>query len=255
MIDVAIRAARLAGRELVARYLQPHEIKVKGLRDIATDADLAAEGAAIAAIREGCPEGRIVSEESFDLYRESDGRPTWYIDPLDGTSNYARGLPMFSVSVGVARYGEIFGGVVFDPLLDQLFVAERGSGAFLNGTRLHVSARDDLMDSLVLLDWPRDQALREKSARFLARLAPRVDTVRSRGSAALSLCSVAAGWADIYYQYTLSAWDVAAGALIAEEAGATVTTLRGEAPRLDSPDWLATNGLVHQAVLDLDPWA
>jgi myo-inositol-1(or 4)-monophosphatase len=161
---------------------------------------------------------------------------------------------MFSVSVGVALGGVPQCGAVYDPLLDQLFWAERGVGAFLGDTRLRVSERATLSETLVTLDWPREQRMREVSARFLARLAPRVDAVRSRGSAALGLCAIAAGWADIYFQYTLSPWDVAAGALIVEEAGGRVTDLHGRPYRLDEPGWLATNGRVHDAVLALEPY-
>lgn len=254
MIEIAIEAARAAGTELAARYRRPQEITVKGPRDISTEADLAAERAALAVIRERCPEGLVMSEESHSAWKEDPERPVWYVDPLDGTTNYARGLPMFGVSVAAARGGVVECGAVYDPLLDHLFRGERGRGAFLDGRRLHVSAVDDLMGALVTLDWPRRQPERQMAAQFLARLASRVDAVRSRGSAALGLCYVAAGWADVYFQYTLSAWDVAAGALILEEAGGRVTDLRGRPYRLDRPDWLATNGLLHEAVLALEPW-
>jgi len=254
MIDIAIRAARAAGAELAARYRRPHRITVKGLRDIATDADAAAERAALGVIRAECPEGLIMSEESHSDWVEDPNRPVWYVDPLDGTTNFARGLPMFSVSVGVAQGGRVTCGAVYDPLLDHLFCVEHGKGAFLNGQRLEVSDVGDLMGCIVTLDWPRRQPERQMSADFLARLASRVDAVRSRGSAALGLCYVAAGWADVYFQYTLSAWDVAVGALAVEEAGGRVTDLRGRPYHLGKPDWLATNGLLHDAVLRLGPY-
>jgi myo-inositol-1(or 4)-monophosphatase len=256
MLELAIRAAREAGHVLAESYNRPHEITSKGLRDILTEADLAAEKTALEIIRRGCPDARFVSEESNASWQESEDHPVWIVDPLDGTTNYAHGLPMFSVSVGMARHGEACCGAVYDPLLDQLFSAERGGGAYLNEQqRLHVSECDTLIDSLVLLDWPRVQTLRETSARFLARLAPQVDTVRSRGSAALGFCSIAAGWGEAYFQYTLGPWDVAAGLVIAEEAGATVTDLHGQPRRLDKPDWLVTNGLVHEKVLAVGPFA
>jgi len=227
---------------------------VKGFRDIVTEEDLAAERVAVEVVRGAFPSARIMSEESNTHWQAYDDEPAWFIDPLDGTTNFARGLPGFSVSVGVARGGLLQCGAVYDPLLEQLFSAERGHGAYLGDTRLRVSERASLIDSLAMLDWPREQRMREISARFLARLAPQVDAVRSRGSAALGLCAVAAGWADIYYQYTLGPWDVAAGALIVEEAGGRVTDLRGRPYRLDEPGWLATNGLVHDAVLALEPY-
>jgi myo-inositol-1(or 4)-monophosphatase len=254
MLDIAIRAAREAGNVLAEMYGRPHQIGVKGLRDIRTEADLAAEEVALRIIREGCPGACIVSEESNSTWQDCGEQPTWYVDPLDGTTNFARGLPMFSVSVAMARHGMPVCGVILDPLVDQLFCAERGQGAYLNGRRLHVSARHELKDSLVTLDWPRAQALREQCARFLARLAPQTDAVRSRGTSALGLCGIAAGWADVYFQYTLSPWDVAAGILLVEEAGGQVTDLLGQPYVLNQPSWLATNGLLHETILAAGPY-
>ncbi|OGO05835.1 MAG: hypothetical protein A2Y73_01675 [Chloroflexi bacterium RBG_13_56_8] len=254
MLDIAVRAAREAGCVLAQMYHRPHEISVKGLRDITTEADLAAEAVALRIIRDGCPDACFVSEESNSAYRDYGDRPTWYVDPLDGTTNFARGLPMFCISVAMAIGDKVQCGVVYDPLLDQLFSAERGKGTYLNGQRLHVSSQRELIESLVMLDWPRVQAMREKSANFLARLAPRVDAVRSQGSAALGFCYVAAGWVEAYFQYTLLPWDVAAGLLLVEEAGGKVTDLRGSPHSLNQPDWLATNGLVHDAILALAPY-
>ena len=263
MLELAIRAAREAGYLLAEKYNQPHQINVKGPRDISTEADLAAEAVALRLIREGCPDACIVSEESNSVWRDCGDSPTWYVDPLDGTTNYARGLPTFSVSVAMARRGRVECGAVYDPLLGQLFYAGRGQGAYLNDQRLHVSTRGTLSECLILLDWPRVPAMREAAVRLLSRLAPQVDAVRSRGSAALGFCSVATGWADIYFQFTLSPWDVAAGALLVEEAGGRVTGLRGLSPNvsigdqpytLSQPDWLVTNGLVHEAVLANRPY-
>lgn len=254
-LDVAILAAREAGRALVEHYNRPHEIVVKGPRDITTEADLRAEALAMAVIRRHCPTQRIVSEEAAHGQAEAhDDTPTWYIDPLDGTTNYARGFPIFSVSVAMAQRGEPQCGVVYHPLLGELFTAMRGRGAYLNGARLTVSAKGELSETLVLLDWPREPTMRARSARFMSKLVPLTDAVRSGGSAALSLCYIAAGWADIYFQYTLSPWDVAAGMLIAAEAGATLTDLSGAPAALHKADWLVTNGLVHEKVLALLPW-
>ncbi len=254
MLEIAIRAAREAGAVLAERYRCPHQVTVKGLRDIVTEADMAAEDVALGIVREGCPEGLIVSEESLSDRVSDPRRPIWYVDPLDGTTNYARGLPMFCVSVAMATGGEVQCGAVYDPLLDQLFTASRGGGAWLNGQRLHVSARGDPEDCILTLDWPRRQPARQQCADFLARAASHVDAVRSRGSAALGLCYVAAGWTDAYLQYTLSPWDVAAGTLLVAEAGGRLTDLCGRPARLEQPDWLATNGLVHAAMLGFRPF-
>jgi len=255
MIQVAIRAAREAGHLLAQSYERPHQISIKGLRDIATEADLAAEALALRLIQEGCPEALFLSEESHQAWQEDPQRPTWYVDPLDGTTNFARGLPGFCVSVAMALGGQVQCGAVYDPLLEQLFYAERGQGAYLNGRRLRVSGRAILGESLVLLDWPRVQEPRELAAHFLARLAPQVDAIRSRGSAALGFCGVAAGWAEAYFQYTLGPWDVAAGWLLVEEAGGQVSDLTGRPGRLHQRDWLASNGQVHEAILAVGPYA
>lgn len=254
MLDLAITAAREAGHLLREHYARPHDISSKGLRDIVTEADWAAEEEAIRRIREGCAGARFVSEESHSAWHDYGDAPTWCIDPLDGTNNFARGLPEFSVSVAMVQNNQVQCGVVYDPLLGHLFTAAREQGATLNGQPLRVSERDRLSDSLVMLDWPRREPYRGMIARFLARLVSHVDSVRSRGSAALGLCYVAAGWADGYFQLTLGPWDVAAGLLIVEEAGGRVTDLRGQPYALNNPDWLVTNGLIHQALLDLQPY-
>jgi myo-inositol-1(or 4)-monophosphatase len=266
MLDLAIRAAREAGRVLMQHYRGDHKVRVKGFRDITTEADLLAEETATRVIREGCPEARFLAEEAHHGQEHEglgpqDLTPLWIIDPLDGTTNYARGMPMFSVSVAMARGGQVECGAVYDPLRQELFYAARGQGAYLligdaegPGERLAVSPTERLIDSLVLLDWPRDQALRRTSLAFLSRLALEVDTVRSRGSAALGFCYVAAGWADAYFQYTLGPWDVAAGMLLVHEAGGQTSDLRGEPPALHKGDWLASNGRLHQAVLGLKPY-
>jgi myo-inositol-1(or 4)-monophosphatase len=254
MLDLAIRAAREAGQVLAEYYERPHRINIKGLRDILTEADLAAEAVALRLIREGCPEALFLSEESHQAWQEDPARPIWCVDPLDGTTNFAHGLPGFSVSVAMALGGTVQCGAVYDPLLNQLFYAERGQGAYLNGRRLHVSPCTALNASLVLLDWPRAPEPRALAAGFLARLAPQVDAIRSRGSAALGFCSVAAGWAEAYFQYTLGPWDVAAGWLLVEEAGGQVSDLSGRSGHLNRGDWLASNGHIHQAFLALHPW-
>ncbi len=254
MIELAKRAAVRAGKVLAQMYQQPMEVRVKGERDIVTQADLAAEQVVMQEILAGCPDAWIISEETYSRRQADSGRPTWYVDPLDGTTNYARGLPDFGVSVAMAESGRVVCGAVYDPLREHLFFAERGRGAWLNDRPLHVSNRDELLHSILLLDWPRDQLIRQASARALATLVPLTEAVRSTGSAALSLCYLAAGWADLYFQYTLMPWDVAAGVLLIEEAGGQVTGIDGRPYVLEQQDWLASNGRIHDAVLRLQPF-
>lgn len=253
MLETAIHAARQAGQVLLDLYRQPHQVHSKGLRDISTEADLAAERIVMDLIRADCPGARFCSEETANGPLADGDGPVWYIDPLDGTTNYARGLPMWCVSIAMAQRGVVQCGVVYDPLVGDLFAAERGGGATLNGARLRVSQRASLAEATILVDWPRNQTLRERNARMVARLAPLVDSVRSRGCAAQTLCCVAAGWAEAYFQYTLQPWDVAAGVLILEEAGGRVTDLQGRPWSLEQKDWLCTNGPIHAALLALDP--
>ena len=250
MLQLAIDAARAAGEVLLQYYGRPHTVHTKGLRDISTEADIAAEQTVMSVIRAGCPEARFVAEESYQDRQDSSDAPIWYIDPLDGTTNYARGLPEFSVSIAMACAGVIQCGAVFEPLLDHLFYASRGQGAFLNGHRLQVSTRA-LGDALVLHDWPRQPYPRQQLAQIVTRLAPEVDCLRSRGSAALGFCAIAAGWAEAYLQLTLQPWDVAAGIVIVEEAGGCVSALDGQPYRIYQPTWLASNGLVHKQIIDI----
>jgi len=255
MLDVAIRAARAAGDFMREQYLRPQRISVKGLRDIVTEADLEAEAITMREIRRGCPAAHFVTEESHHEQLQYDGAPTWYIDPIDGTTNFARGVPEFSVSIGMAQDGKLQCGAVLNPITNQMFYAERGDGAYLNGQRLRVSRRNTLMQALASLDWPREPVARQRAGDFLARVVPEVDSIRSRGSAALGLCAIAAGWTDVYFQFTLLPWDVAAGIVIVEEAGGKVTDLHGAPYRIDSPSWLVSNGLLHAPFLALDPFA
>jgi len=249
MLALAQEAALAAGRELLRLYRRPMAVTSKGLRDIQTEADMAAERAVLTLLHEHSPDAAVISEEAATTLEIPPGQLAWYVDPLDGTTNYARGLPGFSVSIAAARDGVVQCGVVYDPLLELMFSAQRGEGAFCNGDRLRVSATDRLDDALVLLDWPREPAPREAMAEMLQRLVAEVDAVRSRGSAAFGMCAVAAGWADAYMQLTLQPWDVAAGWLLVEEAGGTVTDLAGQPNALGQGDWLASNGRVHDAVL------
>ena len=250
MLQLVVDAARAAGEVLLQYYGRAHSVHTKGLRDISTEADIAAEQAVVSVIRDGCPDARFVAEESYQDRQDSSDAPIWYIDPLDGTTNYARGLPEFSVSVAMVCAGVIQCGAVYEPLVDHLFYASRGQGAFLNGQRLRVSTRV-LSDALVLHDWPRQPVPRQQLAQIVTRLAPEVDCLRSRGSAALGFCAIAAGWAEAYLQLTLQPWDVAAGIVIVEEAGGCISALDGQPYQLYQPSWLASNGLVHEQIIDI----
>lgn len=265
MLQTAILAAREAGLILADNLRKPRRTKVKGLRDIVTDADVMAQRAIIEIIQARFPNHDILSEESdpgskgqaavkggFDERAPSTGsghrtgRPyTWIVDPLDGTTNYSRRLPCFCTSIALSHQGEVILGVVYDPLRDDLFQAERGKGAYLNSESLRVSQVESLADALVGLDWARVQTEREVIAHLVAQMALQVRTLRTLGAAALGLCYVAAGWLDVYFHFSLGAWDAAAGALIVQEAGGVASDFTGQPWRIGSRRCLASNDLLH----------
>ena len=247
-LETAEAAARAAGQVLRERFGRPHQVNHKGLRDLVTEVDLLAQEAAVAEIRRRHPQHQIVSEEAGEPLG-SDSTHRWYVDPLDGTTNFSRGIPHFSVSVALECYGQLCVGVVYDPLGERLFQAGAGRGALLNGVRLRVSGRERLLDALLDLGWGRSQRARQLCIRAAQALGPEIGSVRTGGSAALGLAAVAAGWEDIYYHPELAPWDMAAGALLVREAGGRVTAVDGGEWHLLAGGCLASNGLLHQAAL------
>ncbi|MGE5141080.1 MAG: inositol monophosphatase family protein [Rudaea sp.] len=241
-LQVALKAARKAGRILASRRTLSREIKVKGLRDIVTDADFAANRAIRSTIERALPDHLILSEEdprpAVSLQRAEN---IWIVDPLDGTNNYSRGFPVFAVSIALATRGRLSVGVVYDPLRDETFYATREGGAFLDGVRLQVSQVSRFDESVVGFELSHAQLLRERGLRWFADLGSRCVTARIGGSAALSLCYIAAGRMDAYFHLSLNPWDVAAGILMVREAGGRVTHLDGRAASLEGGGYLAAN--------------
>ncbi len=256
-LDTALRAARSAGRVLKEKFNNPRQIRSKGLHDIVTDADYAADKIVREVLLGRWPEDRMLSEEGaaadrHALWQAALASPTlavWVVDPLDGTTNYAHRHPVFSVSIALYREGQVQIGAVYDPMRNEMFAAERGRGAWLNGRPLKVSNVRTLDQALVGTEWARPKILRQRTAAVLGRLAPRAMSVRAGGSAALSLCSVAAGRLDGYFHFSLSPWDVAAAALVIEEAGGRVTSTDGKPWTVHSVQYVASNGLLHPTLL------
>ena len=253
MLQTAIEAARKAGQIIVERFSGERNVTVKGYRDIVTEVDILAEGVILDLIRARFPDHAILSEEASGGTGKVTGGlaegHTWVVDPLDGTTNYARRIPAFVTSIGVLGRGEPVVGVVYDPLRDQLFVAERGRGATLNGEPIHASGIARLDHAVVGLDWSHSDEGRRQTLDMLYRVAQRCGTVRSFGSAVLMQCYVAVGWLDAYFNLMLKPWDVAAATLIVAEAGGRCTTIEGEPYHVSVPGCLVTNGLVHDEML------
>lgn len=245
---VALRAAKEAGAILRQGLEQKPTIEFKGVKNLVTDIDRRSEEAIADLVRRKLPHHSVVCEEGTRLDGDSGYR--WLVDPLDGTTNYAHGYPCFSVSIGVEKDGELIFGLVYDPNLEELFTAERGAGAFLNGKRLQASAISTLPDALLATGFPNDVAgAQQNNLDYFVRFMRRAQGVRRPGSAALDLCYVAAGRFDGFWELKLYPWDMAAGSLMVMEAGGRVTDLRGGPHVLSNPQIVASNGLLHEEML------
>ena len=226
LLQTAAAAARDAGRLIRDRWQDGRQLQRKGFRDIVTDADFASQALITDHIRTRFPDHGFRAEEEDSDLPES-GPVIWLIDPIDGTSNYSRQIPAFCVSIAAARDGVVVAGVVYDPMRDELFGAVRGGGARLND-RPVVAAPTSILDHAILaLDFSRDPATRDRLFRWLSSVGHQVHTVRAIGSAALALAWVGAGRLDGFLNASASAWDIAAGGLIASEAGALVVDPAG----------------------------
>jgi myo-inositol-1(or 4)-monophosphatase len=241
-LTTALAAAREGAAALLEAAHRPLEIEEKGRRaDIVTSADRASERAVIARLRTDFPQAAILAEESGSAPGSSDER--WIIDPLDGTTNYAHGYPLYCVSIAYQRAGELLAGVVYAPALDECYAAERGNGARRNDAPIRVSSVDRVADAMVCTGFhPADF---ERNAAYFARASGRAQAVRRDGSAALDLAFVACGRFDGFWEFDLHAWDVAAGTLLVREAGGVVTRVDGGTAALDARSILASNRRIH----------
>ena len=253
MLSFAIQTAREAGRVLAEKFGRAIRVSNKGDIDLVTEADLASERLIVERIRGYHPRHAILTEESGDVVTVGDtgSEFKWIIDPLDGTTNYAHGYPCFCVSVALEHKGRVVVGAVYDPMRDEMFAAERGEGATLNGRGLRVSETYELNDALICTGFPYDVRDRGDFARHFRNFIMRAQSVRRDGAAALDLSYVAAGRFDAFYEEGLRPWDVAAGVLIVEEAGGRVTHYDGAPFRIYQPPIAASNGLIHEAMLEV----
>src|SRR5207248_1915429 len=235
----------------LARFGSHLQIDKKGTIDLVTEVDVAVERMFRALIAERFPDHRVLAEELGGDAAPSPG-PCWVFDPIDGTTNYAHGLPIFCASLAVEVNGAAEVAAVYDPNRKELFTAERGGGAFLNGRPLRVSAAATLVDAMLVTGFPYDVHGRvDEIVGLFGAFVGRARAVRRLGSAAIDLCYVAAGRLDGFWESDLKPWDIAGGSLIVAEAGGLVTTLDGAPFASRSGNVLATNGLLHDAMLDV----
>jgi len=239
--------AREAGALLMEYFRQRVKIEYKGDVDLVTVADRKSEALILERIRKQFPSHDVMGEEGTRI--ETGSEFQWYVDPLDGTTNFAHGYPVFSVSLGVARHGKRVAGVVYDPTRDEMFAAELGGGARLNSEPVRVSATANLGECLLATGFPSQKRHKNPNIYFYHQITLHTHGVRRAGSAALDLCNVASGRFDGFWEFNLNPWDTAAGVLIVEEAGGKITDFSGGEFQIASRETLASNGLVHAALL------
>lgn len=248
--DLLLRAADEAGRLLLELFGRGIAVEFKGDFDLVTEADRRAEEMIVSLVREHFPDHDVLAEEGD--YERRGAEVRWIIDPLDGTTNYAHGHPWFAVSIAVEVRGELVLGVVSNPCLRELFFAERGAGALLNGRRIQVSSIPCLERSMLATGFAYDhKRCRANNYDYFTAFQRAAQACRRPGVASLDLASVAAGRFDGFWEMKLKPWDLAAGVLLVEEAGGKVSDFDGRPMLLDEPECLASNGLIHQAMQEI----
>jgi myo-inositol-1(or 4)-monophosphatase len=248
-LSAAVEIAHEAGALLSELSTQPLEITYKRRSDLVTVADRRSEALIVGHLREHFPDHAIVAEEGGN--HRSSSEYCWYVDPLDGTTNYAHGFPAYCVTLGLAYRGEVIAGVVYDPTHSDTYTAERGAGAYLNGRRMQVSSTEQLSESLIATGFPPFATNHDLNIQFYFRFTELSHGVRRVGSAALDLCCVAAGRFDGFWELKLNPWDKAAGTLLVTEAGGRVSNVRGGTFELLGDDVFVSNGLIHDQMLQV----
>nr|WP_216667670.1 inositol monophosphatase family protein [Saccharibacillus deserti] len=257
---VAINAAAKAGEWIKSKLGMHEQLSTKtSAQDLVTEVDKGAEQMIRRLILTHFPDHAILGEESVEpgeaaaisaLAEAQDEEYLWIIDPIDGTTNFVHGFPFYSVSIALAHHGEVIIGVIYDPSRDEMFVAEKGKGAYVHGARMAVSGEERLAQGLIAVGFPADPVVKLPiNLRGIAELAPRARSLRAGGSAALHLAHVAAGRLSGYWESGLNAWDIAAGALLVAESGGKVTDTLGESYHLGVRNLVATNGALHAEML------
>jgi myo-inositol-1(or 4)-monophosphatase len=248
-LEAALSAAKDAGEVLRKGFGWQHSVRYKGEFDLVTEVDEQAEQVIRGILLGAFPAYGMLAEEGGAFVGEEDAR--WIVDPLDGTTNYAHGLPIFCVSIALERAGKVVLGVIHDPMREETYAAERGGGATLNGEPIRVSDTEELIQTLIATGFPHDRAKMPEALELFGRFAAMTRGMRRLGSTALDLCYVASGRLDGYYERGIWAWDIAAGGLILEEAGGKVTNYRGGMLDLEGRQIVASNGALHAAMTKL----
>jgi len=247
-LETAAEIARESGALLANYFERRVAYETKGEFDLVTEADRASEKLVVERLRTHFPSHRIVAEEGGG--HQSASEYCWYVDPLDGTTNFAHSFPVFNVTLGLECAGEMVAGVVYDPMRQEMFTAERGAGAYLNNRRVRVSGVKRVADSLASTGFPTRQRRHNVNIHFYYQLAMASHGVRRTGSAAVDLAYVACGRLDFFWEFGLKPWDMAAGTLLVEEAGGRVSDMFGARHNLTASDHvLADNGALHAEVL------
>jgi myo-inositol-1(or 4)-monophosphatase len=249
-LEVAVDAAREAGAILRTEFDRPKKISYKGEVDIVTESDKRSEAIIVERLQNRFPKHAIIAEEGGGD-AEKQARYRWFVDPLDGTTNFAHGFPVFAVSIALLDDGEPLVGAVFNPISNELFTAVRNQGAQLNQKPIHVSDIATLSKSLLSTGFPTHKRQSNPNIRYYWEFTLRSHGVRRAGSAALDLCCVAAGRFDGFWEFGLKSWDTAAGILIVREAGGTVTDFEGRPAHPGDRDLFASNGAIHQELLTI----
>ncbi len=251
MLNFAVETAREAGQILLEKFGRKIRISKKADINLVTEADLASEKFIIEKINTHYPKHSVLAEESGASANSGDNIWRWIIDPLDGTTNFAHGYPCFCVTIALEKAGEIIIGATFDPTRNEIFAAEKGSGAFLNNRQIHVSETEKLSESLLVTGFPYDFKQKPDFARHLNEFLLKGRGVRRDGAAAIDLAYVACGRFDGFWEEGLNPWDIAAGVLFIEEAGGIVTNYTNGKLDIYASPILASNGLIHNEMLEI----
>ena len=239
VLTVSVKAARTAGKIVKERFFTEKEVNYKGWANVVTDVDLESEKTILNILNDEYPGFNILAEESEPITKDSEF--TWVVDPIDGTRNFAEGIPHFCIVIALAKGADIVCGVTYDPIRDEIFTAELGKGAYLNGSPIHVSQQKIISESVLGFDMGYVGYKAGLALDLVRHLWPNMQGVRLMGSSALGLAYAAADRLDIYFHHSLSPWDIASGLLIVQEAGGIVTDKQGQPANLYTPSIIASH--------------